>query len=186
MHQGSDREQLQHATSRLGETDAVTLLRERTPLIDDPAGRAMVRTRIEQMSIRSHQRDSAWRRTARATPLLVLVAVVLVAALFRSDGRVVAPIAVATATAAAVVAAVPADPVPPESAAVPRQWPRFQPNAVYQPYDPPGSQSPTTVRQARPRVPLPSRAQTAIIISQAPAPGALALFQEMQRRQYSG
>lgn len=186
MHPSINREHVRPMDGGTGEGDVVKLLRERTPLVDDPVGRTMVRTRIDQMAAQSQHRGMPWRRTAMAMAPTVLIAVALVASLFRSEGTVVPPIATATAAAAAVVAAVPANPAPPGIARLPRQLPPTRPSMVYQPYSPPGTRPTNTLRPARPEVQLPNQAQAAIILRQAPAPGALALVQEMQRRQYSG
>lgn len=185
MHPSTDRERIGPLNTGISGSDVVQLLQERTPVVDDPAGRAMVRTRIEQMTAPSHRRGTPWRLTSLAMAPVVLIAVVLAASFLRSDGTVVAPIATATA-ATDPVAVVPAEPASREIAALPRQLPPAQPGAMYQPYAPPGGRPTNTFQPARPEVQLPTRAQAAIIIRQAPAPGALALFQEMQRRQYSG
>lgn len=185
MHPPIDRERIKPLSTGTGGSDVVQILRKRTPFVDDPAGRAMVRTRIDRMAAPSHRRRILWRRAALAMPLIALIAVVLVASLLRSDGRVLTSLATATA-ATDPVAVVPAEPASREIAALPRQLPPAQPGAMYQPYAPPGGRPTNTFQPARPEVQLPTQAQAAIIIRQAPAPVALALFQEMQRRQYSG
>ncbi len=168
------------------ESDVVQLIRSRTPLRDDPAGRAMVRARTERIAAAKSSRwPVSWSRgIATIVPVLVLALAVWATASLPGESRVT-PVPTSAAMIARLEPAPDPAPAGPAVHVVPRQpWlalsnqDRGRLNAGLPPLGQPASPRDET----RP----PNPARSVIVLGQAPAPEALALMRQIQRQRYGG
>lgn len=166
--------------------DIAELIRSRTPLRDDPAGRAMVRARTERIADAGSSRGiRTWSRGIVAIVPVVVLAVVLWAATSLPGGQVVTPVP----TSAPAIA---------QRETMPDQGSRAPANTVVprQPWSSLSTEDrgrvsaglPPLGRTVTPRVESrpPDRARSVIVLGQVPAPRALELIRQIQRQRYGG
>ncbi len=181
----SDRGEEYRSGTDLVAGDIARLLRDQTPLRDDPAGRAMVRVRTERIAAGSSRRPLAWGRGLVATVPMLVLAAVLWAAIPLPDGAAVRPVPTSAAPNPERDTVADMAPASAATSVVPRQpWSTLSPQDRVRV----NAGLPPLARPVTPRAEnrLPNPIKAAIVFGHAPAPEALELMRQVQRQRYGG